>query len=90
MIRAITNRIDDLRLSSVGTKMNMKSIRDEIQGYLHSGLFTNHTRSDRLGELMDALQKKEADLEKRLDAAGDSLQRRHLKIELKVTRMQLT
>ena len=69
--------------------MNLKDIRDSLQDYLHGGWLKDHTRIERLSQLIDALERKEANLEKRLDAERDPLNRRHLKIELKVTRMQL-
>lgn len=69
--------------------MDLKHVRDDLQGYLYGGWFKNHTRYEKLSQLIEALEKREATLEKRLDAEKDPLQRRHLKIELRVTRMQL-
>ena len=68
--------------------MDLKDIRDDLQDFLRNGWNNRHTRYAELGRLVDALEKKETNLEKRLDMERDPLKRRHLKIELKVTRVQ--
>ena len=68
--------------------MDLKDFRDKFQDYLSNGWNNKHTRYAELGRLIDALERKETDLEKRLDTESDPLRRRHLKIELKVTRVQ--
>ncbi len=68
--------------------MNLAKTLGGVQDYLLNGWHKGHSRLAELDRLIDALEKKEADLEKRLDQETAPLRRRHLKIELKVARMQ--
>lgn len=68
--------------------MNLAKTLGGVQDYLLNGWHKDHSRVTELDQLIDALEKKAADLEKRLDQQTDPLRRRHLKIELKVARMQ--
>ena len=69
--------------------MNLTGALGDFQHLLSGSGRRNPTRYTRLERLIGALEKKEALLEKRLDRETDAFQRRHLTIELKVTRMQL-
>ena len=70
--------------------MNLAKTLGGVQDYLLNAWHKDHSRLAKLDQLLDALEKKAADLEKRLDREKDPLRRRHLKIELKVARMQRT
>ena len=43
--------------------MQAKSIRDDLRQYLHRGWYTNRMRNADLNRLIEALEKKEAELE---------------------------
>ena len=68
--------------------MQLKSIRDDLRHYMHVGSPHNRIRCADLNRVIEALGNKEADLELQLGREEDPLKRRHLKIELKVARMQ--
>lgn len=68
--------------------MQLKSIGDDLRQYLHLDWQSNRMRRADLSRLIEALEKREADLQRRLDLEADPLKRRHLKIELQVARMQ--
>ena len=70
------------------TTMDLTKIRDGLNDLVHNGLHRNQDHQAELDQLIEALEQKEADLQQRLAAEKDTIRRHHLKIELKVTRLQ--
>lgn len=68
--------------------MNLSKMRDGLQQYLHSAFHRHHGPLAELEQLIVALEKKDTNLQEQLTTEKDPLKRRHLKIELKVTRLQ--
>ena len=68
--------------------MQLKSISDDLRHYLHASWHHDRMREADLNRLIEALEKKAVDLQRRLDLERNPLKRRHLKIELRVARMQ--
>ncbi len=64
--------------------MDLAKLREALQHYLHR----DPSPCAELDRLLSALARQSADLEQRLSQEQDPLQRRHLKIKLKVARLQ--
>lgn len=64
--------------------MDLSRIREDLGQYLQR----NQDDRDELGLLLEALDKKDAELQRRLESEQEPLKRRKLEIELEVTRMQ--
>ena len=62
----------------------MTRIREDLSTYLRG----NQDDPDELEQLLNALEKKDAELQRRLEAEQEPEKRRHLEIELEVTRVQ--
>ena len=68
--------------------MNLSKLRDGLQHYLQAGFHQSHGPLSELEQLIKALEQKDADLQERLTSESDPMRRRHLSIELTVTRLQ--
>ena len=64
--------------------MDLSRIREDLGQYLQR----NQDGHESLVQLLDALEKKDAELQRRLDSEQEPLKRRKLEIELKVIRLQ--
>lgn len=64
--------------------MDLSRIREDLGQYLQ----WNQDGRDRLVRLLDALEKKDAELQRRLESEQEPLKRRKLQIELEVIRLQ--
>ena len=65
--------------------MNLTRLREDLGQYLHSHQDGHHE----LDQLLNALEKKDAALQRQLEAEQEPQKRHHLEIELQVTRAQL-
>lgn len=69
---------------TVGHEVNMTTIREDLGHYLQ-----RHQHShDELEQLLTALERKDAELQRQLETEQEPQKRRHLEIELEVTRLQ--
>ena len=68
--------------------MDLTHFRHSLVGLVHQGLHRQDGHGAELDQLIEALKKKDADLEQRLGQERDPIKRRHIKIELQVTRLQ--
>lgn len=64
--------------------MDLSRIREDLGQYLQR----NQDGRDNLVRLLEALEKKDAELQRRLKSEKEPLKRRRLEIEIKVIRLQ--
>lgn len=68
--------------------MNLLSLNYGLLDYLNDAFRRPRGPSAQLKKLLESLERKENDIRARLAKEKDPLERRHLKIEFKVTQMQ--
>ena len=71
-----------------GEAMNLARLRDDLHRYMHDALHRHSGANTDIDRLLHMLEKKDAKLQQQLAEEQDPLKRRHLKIELQVTRLQ--
>lgn len=64
--------------------MNLTRLREDLSHYLQ----WPQNGHDELDQLLDALERKDEELERRLETEQEPNKRRHLEIQLEVTRLQ--
>lgn len=64
--------------------MNLTTIREDLNHYLQR----HQNGHNELEQLLGALERKDAELQRRLETEREPNKRRHLEIELEVTRLQ--
>jgi hypothetical protein len=64
--------------------MEMTEAREDLQHHLKK----DREPGSRLDQLLDSLTRQDADLQEQLDREQDPVKRRHLRIQLKIIRMQ--
>ena len=68
----------------MGHKVNMTRLREDLGHYLQR----HQNGRNELEQLLDALERKDAELQRRLETEQEPHKRHHLEIELEVTRLQ--
>ena len=68
--------------------MDLTQLRHSLTSLVHHGLHKHNGHRVELDQLIEALEQKDADLQQRLAQEKDPIKRRHIKIELQVTRLQ--
>ena len=66
------------------TKVNLTRLREDLSHYLQ----WHQNGQNELDQLLDALERKDEELKRRLEMEHEPNKRRHLEIELEVTRLQ--
>lgn len=69
--------------------MGIKKLVKHLQQQLAKGEKKGHVSCDRIDDLLLDLGKKEKKLEQKLSDEKNSAKRKHLKLELKIARLQL-
>ena len=69
--------------------MGIKKLIKDLQHQLSKGEKKGHVPLDRIDDLLAELKKKEKKLEHKLADEDSSSKRKHLKLELKIARLQL-